>query len=136
MFVFFVYLVVWAVFVGCFFFFFFEVWTIFKVFIEFITVLLLFYILGFWPWGMLDLSSPVKNWTHTPAVESEVLTTGPSGKSLLALIPYCSYHVEIFSPIQCCLFIAVVSFPVQKLLNLVRSHLFIFTFISFTLGNK
>ena len=72
----------------------------------------------------------------TPALEGEVLTTGPSGKSLLALIPYWSYHVEIFSPIQCCLFIAVVSFTVQKLLHLIRSHLFIFTFISFTLGEK
>ena len=24
-------------------------WTIFKVFIEFVTILLLFYVLGFWP---------------------------------------------------------------------------------------
>ena len=71
-----------------------------------------------------------------PALEGEVLTTGPSGRSLLASIPYWSYHVEIFSPIQCCLFIAVVSFTVQKLLHLIRSHLFIFTFISFTLGEK
>ena len=71
-----------------------------------------------------------------PALEGEVLTTGPSGRSLLASIPYWSYHVEIFSPIQCCLFIAVISFTVQKLLHLIRSHLFIFTFISFTLGEK
>ena len=31
-------------------------WTIFKVFIEFVTILLLFYILDFWPGGMCDLS--------------------------------------------------------------------------------
>ena len=136
MFVFFVYLVVWAVFVGCVFFFFFEVWTIFKVFIEFITILLLFYVLGFWPWGVLDLSSPKKNWTHTPCSGKWSLNHWTIGKVSVGINPYCSYHVEIFSPIQCCLFIAVVSFPVQKLLNLVRSHLFIFTFISFTLGNK
>ena len=44
--------------------------------------------------------------------------------------------MEIFPPIQCCLFIAVVSFTVQKLLHLIRSHLFILTFISFTLGEN
>ena len=32
--------------------------TIFKIFIEFISVLLLFYVLVFWPQGMWDLSSP------------------------------------------------------------------------------
>ena len=30
----------------------------FKVFIEFVTILLLFYVLVFWPRGMWDLSSP------------------------------------------------------------------------------
>ena len=34
-----------------FFFFFFLMWTIFKVFIEFVTTLLLFYVLVFWPRG-------------------------------------------------------------------------------------
>ena len=32
-------------------------WTIFKVFIEFVTILLLFHVLVFWPRGMWDLSS-------------------------------------------------------------------------------
>ena len=36
------------------FFFFFLRWTIFKVFIEFVTVLLVFYVLVFWPRGMWD----------------------------------------------------------------------------------
>ena len=31
--------------------------TIFKVFTEFLTIFLLFYVLVFWPWGMLDFSS-------------------------------------------------------------------------------
>ena len=31
------------------FFFFFLLWTIFKVFIEFVTILLLFYVSAFWP---------------------------------------------------------------------------------------
>ena len=35
-------------------FFFFLMWTIFKVFIEFVTMLLLFYVLFFWPGGMWD----------------------------------------------------------------------------------
>ena len=41
-------------------------WAIFKVFIEFITILLLFYVLVFWPWGMrVGLSSLTRYWTPT-----------------------------------------------------------------------
>ena len=40
-------------------------WIIFKVFIEFVTRLFLFSVLVFWPGGMWDLSSPIKDWTHT-----------------------------------------------------------------------
>ena len=43
----------------------------------------------------------------------------------------------IFSPSEGCLFtLLIVSFPVQKLLSLIRSHLFtfVFVFISITLG--
>ena len=41
----------------------------------------------------------------------------------------------IFSHSENCLFILlIVSFAVQKLLSLIRSHLFTFVFISFTLG--
>ena len=41
----------------------------------------------------------------------------------------------IFSHFEGCLFtLLIVSFVVQKLLSLIRSHLFIFAFISFTLG--
>ena len=50
-------------------------WTIFKVFIEFVTILFLFYV--FWPRGMWDLIEPA-----SLALEGEVLTTGPPGKSL------------------------------------------------------
>ena len=43
--------------------------------------------------------------------------------------------VTIFSHSEGCLFtLFVVSFAVQKLLSLIRSHLFIFAFISITLG--
>ena len=57
-------------------------WTTFNVFIEFVTILLLFYVLVFWPRGMRDLSSPTRVKTRTPALEGEVLTTGRPGKSL------------------------------------------------------
>ena len=56
-------------------------WTIFlKVFFEFVTILLLFYVLAFWPKGMKDLSSPTRDWT-CELQEGEVLTAGPPGKS-------------------------------------------------------
>ena len=43
--------------------------------------------------------------------------------------------VIIFSHSKSCLFtLFIVSFSVQKLLNLIRSHLFTFVFISITLG--
>ena len=43
-------------------------WTIFKVFIEFVTILLLFYVLVFWPQGMWDLSSLTRDRTLTPCI--------------------------------------------------------------------
>ena len=39
---------------------------IFKVFTEFVTIMLLFYVLVFWPWGMWDLSFQTRDWTHNP----------------------------------------------------------------------
>ena len=39
----------------------FLMWTIFKVFIEFVTILLLAYVLVFWLLGMWDLSSPTRH---------------------------------------------------------------------------
>ena len=43
---------------------------------------------------------------------------------------------SVFSQFVGCLFILfMVSFAVQKLLSLIRSHLFIFVFISITLGD-
>ena len=62
-------------------FFFFLMWTIFKVFIKLVTILLLFYVLGFWreAYGILA-PRPVIEPTP-PALEGKVLTTGPPGKS-------------------------------------------------------
>ena len=48
---------------------FFWCWPFFlKVFIEFVTILLMFYVLVFWPWGKWDLSSPTRDWTCTPCI--------------------------------------------------------------------
>ena len=49
-------------------FFFFQLWTIFKVFTEFVTILLLFYVLSFWLRGMWDLISPNRDRTCTPCI--------------------------------------------------------------------
>ena len=49
----------------CFFFSFFSCGQ-FLVFIEFVTALLLFNVLAFWPRGMWDLSSPTRDWTCSP----------------------------------------------------------------------
>ena len=46
-------------------------WIICKIFIEFVTVLLLFYVLVFWPQGMWDLSSPIRDRTRTPCIERQ-----------------------------------------------------------------
>ena len=58
---------------------------------------------------------------------SHILDTNPLSVTLLA---------DIFSHSTGCLFILLmVSFAVQKLLTLIRFHLFIFAFISFALGD-
>ena len=48
-------------------------WTIFKVFVEFVTILFLFYGLVFWPWSIWALSIPSRDWTHTPCVGRQSL---------------------------------------------------------------
>ena len=61
-------------------FFFFLLWTTFKVLIEFVTILLLlFSVLGFWPWGMWNLNSltpctgrwGLNHWTTILGLESQ-----------------------------------------------------------------
>ena len=46
----------------------FLMWTNFKVFIEFVTILLLFYVLVFWARGIRHLSSQARDRTHTPCI--------------------------------------------------------------------
>ena len=51
-----------------------------KSLIDFVTIVLLFYVLIFWLQGIWDLSSPARDQTPSPALEEEFLTTGPPGK--------------------------------------------------------
>ena len=59
-------------------------WTILKVFIEFLAVLLLvFYVLVFWPRGMWDLSSPAaaKSSQSSPTL-CDPIDSSPTGSSV------------------------------------------------------
>ena len=58
-------------------------WTIFKVFIEFVTILLLFHVLVFWPQSIWNFSTQPGIKPAPPALEGEIATTGLPGKSLL-----------------------------------------------------
>ena len=53
-------------------FFFFDVDHFLKAFIEFVTILLLFYVLVFWPQGTWDLHFPTRDGSHASALEGEV----------------------------------------------------------------
>ena len=58
-------------------------WMTFKVFIEFVTILLLFYALGFFLLqGMWEFSSWPGIKPAPPVLEGKVLIIGPLGKSL------------------------------------------------------
>ena len=70
-------------------FFFFFMWTIFKSWIEFVTILLLFYVLVFWLWVMWDISLQSGIKPTALAFEGQVLTTGSPGKSLF-FISWCT----------------------------------------------
>ena len=54
--------------------------TIFKVFIEFVTISLLFYALDFWPQGMWDLISPTRDQTCIPCIGTQSLNHSTTGK--------------------------------------------------------
>ena len=73
-------------------------WTIFKVFIEFVTILLLFYVLVFWPRGMWDLSSLTRDRTCTPCIERQSLNPWtarevPASFLLTHLSERCLWHI-------------------------------------------
>ena len=53
-----------------------------KSLLNFLTILLLFFVLVFWQRSMWDHSSPTRDQTCTPELEGEVLTTEQPGKSI------------------------------------------------------
>ena len=55
--------------------------------IEFVMILLLFYVLVLWPQGM--------QYEPTRALEGKLLTTGPPGKSLTFLVPMALHHLSV-----------------------------------------
>ena len=54
--------------------------TIFKLFVEFVTILFLFYVLFLWSGGIWDLSSEPGIKSGSPTLEGKILTTTPLGK--------------------------------------------------------
>ena len=76
-----------------------------------------------------DLTNPGNE--HASSVSPEL-----TGKFFITIPPAKSKFANIFSHSTSCIFISsMVSFAVQKLLSLIRFHLFVFAFISFALGD-
>ena len=61
-------------------------WSSFKVFIDFATILFLFYVLVFWPQGTWDLNSPTMDRTHSPYIGKQSLNHWTSREALVSLI--------------------------------------------------
>ena len=89
--------------------FFFLMWIIVKVFIEFVTTSLPFYVLVFWPRGMWDLSCPTRDWTRAPCIRRRSLATGLPGRPPWCLTlpyadsqlqPFPKLHVHVISPVR------------------------------------
>ena len=71
----------------------FLMWTIFKVFIEFVTILLLFYVFGFWPQGTWDLISLIRDRTPAPCIGRQSLNHWTTRE-----VPT---HRHVFKPLSC-----------------------------------
>ena len=66
---------------------------LFSVFMESLIMLILF-MFWFLPHGTWSLSSLIRDGTHTPALEGEVLTTGLPGNSSLLLLTLCKWKCK------------------------------------------
>ena len=77
------------------------------VFIEFITILLLFYVLFFWPRGTWDPSSPTRNQAPTPATGRWSLNHWATREvpGLFSSFPYCSSPISEYFISQTLVFV-------------------------------
>ena len=75
-------------------------WITFKVFIEFVTILFLFYVLGFSPGGMWDLSTPTRNQTATSFIERQSLSHWTTREVPHILNPYTQTHTYSLSHVH------------------------------------
>ena len=66
-------------------------WVIFKVYIEFVTILLLSYVLLFWPQDMWDVSFAIPDQTCTPCNGRQSLNHWTARDVLLLLLNAVSY---------------------------------------------
>ena len=89
--------------------FFFLMWTIFKVFIQFVTILFLFcvWFFGHEACGLLASQTGIE--PTSPALEGEVLTTGPSCSH--------SWYLVFLTSVVCASHILMIMSPKQKHLN-------------------
>ena len=72
-------------------------WTIFKAFIEFVTILLLFYVLVFWPQVMWNLTSPTGDQTHLPCVGRQSLNYWITREvPHVQYLTVCNVHVKCY----------------------------------------
>ena len=69
-------------------------WVTFKVFIEFVTILSLFHVLGFSPGGMWDLSFPTRDWTATPFIGRQSLNHWTTREVPHILNQAHSFHIQ------------------------------------------
>ena len=82
-------------------------WTIFKVFIEFVTILLLFYVLVFWLQGMCDLNSLTRDWTCThPLYSKQSLNHGTTRGIPDFFVLFVCIDASILHGLSCLEFIA------------------------------
>ena len=77
--------------------FFFFMWSIFQIFIEFVSILFLFYVLDLWPWGTGALSSPARDWTHTSSNRKWSLSHWTTMETWIFFSP----HSNLLSSLPC-----------------------------------
>ena len=80
-------------------------WTILKVFIEFVTILLEFCDLVFWPRGAWDLCLPTRNRTHNTCIIKQNFnhwTTRDIPQANSSLNPKCGSQVSYAKSLQSC----------------------------------